>query len=68
MPEKMTKTDGGYQVKGPHGVHMKHGTKENAQAQMNLLNAVEHGWKPTGKPAKHHSAPVNPKFDNPDRY
>jgi hypothetical protein len=68
MPEKMTKMNGGYQVKGPHGVHMKKGTKANAEAQVRLLNAVEHGWKPTGAPAKHHSPPTNPKFDSPDKY
>lgn len=67
MPEKMTKVSGGYQVKGPHGVHAKHSTKANAEAQVRLLNAVDHGWKPTGKSAKHHSPPVHSKFD-PSRY
>lgn len=41
---------------------------ENAKAAMNLLHGVEHGWKPTGEPAKHHSPPANPKFDNPEKY
>ena len=68
MPEHITKVKGGYKVKGPHGVHMKSGTKENAKAQMRLLAGVEHGWKPTGASAKHHSPPADPKFDNPDRY
>lgn len=68
MPEHMKKVKGGYQVKGPHGVHMKSGTMENAKAQMRLLAGVEHGWKPTGKPAKHHSPPVHDKFNNPEKY
>jgi hypothetical protein len=51
MPEKMTKVSGGYRVTGPHGVHMKSGTKANAKAQMRLLAGVERGWKPTGKKA-----------------
>lgn len=29
---------------------------ENAKKTMNLLRGVEHGWKPTGKKSKHHSA------------
>lgn len=29
-----------------------HTTKAEAQRQVNLLRGVEHGWKPTGKPAK----------------
>lgn len=51
MPVKITKTDG-YKVSTPSGVKAKHATKENAEAQKRLLNAVEHGWKPTGKPAR----------------
>ena len=47
MPEKVTKNkDGSYRVTGPHGVHMKHGTAENAKAQQRLLNAIEHGFVP----------------------
>uniref|UniRef100_A0A6H2A0B9 Uncharacterized protein n=1 Tax=viral metagenome TaxID=1070528 RepID=A0A6H2A0B9_9ZZZZ len=34
------------QVKGTHT------TKEKAQRQANLLRGVEHGWTPTGKPAR----------------
>ena len=51
MPYKMKKVDG-YKVSSPHSVHAKHTTKAKAEAQMNLLRAVEHGWKPTGKPAR----------------
>lgn len=32
-----------------------------------VAQAVKHGWKPTGK-KKHHSCPMNPKFDSPERY
>jgi hypothetical protein len=48
MPVKISKADGGYRVSTPNGVHAKHTTKAKAQAQERLLNAVEHGWKPTG--------------------
>ena len=49
MPVKITKTDGKYRVSTPHGVHAKGTTKTKAEAQKRLLNAVEHGWHPTGK-------------------
>jgi len=48
MPAKITKVDGGYQVKTPNAVHAKHTTKAKAKAQQRLLNAVDHGWKPSG--------------------
>lgn len=51
MPVKIKKLNGKYRVSTPHGVKAKHTTKKKAQAQKRLLNAVEHGWKPTGKPA-----------------
>jgi len=41
-----------YRVETPGGVKAKSTTKANALAQERLLNAVEHGWKPTGKPRK----------------
>lgn len=48
MPVKITKLKGGkYSVRTPHGVKAKHTTKKNAVAQERLLNAVEHGFKPT---------------------
>jgi hypothetical protein len=44
---------------------------ENAEAAMRLLQGVEHGWKPTGAPAKkkkkaakHHSAPAGKFYDD----
>ena len=35
----------------PHGVKAKQTSLKKAKAQRNLLNAVDHGWHPTGKPA-----------------
>jgi hypothetical protein len=52
MPVKVSKTDGKYRVSTPSGVKAKGTTKKKAEAQKRLLNAVEHGFKPTGKPAK----------------
>lgn len=49
MPAKVTKVDGKYQVKTPNAVHAKGTTKAKAMAQQRLLNAVDHGWRPTGK-------------------
>ena len=60
MPAKIKKTSGGkYQVKTPNAVHAKGTTKGKAVKQQRLLNAIDHGWKPTGKSAgtkKAHSA------------
>jgi hypothetical protein len=47
MPVKIKKVKGGYQVKTPNAVHAKKTTKKKAQAQSNLLRAIEHGWVPT---------------------
>jgi hypothetical protein len=52
MPVKVRKTKKGYTVSTPGGVKAKNTTKEKAEKQKRLLNAVEHGWKPTGKKAK----------------
>ena len=47
MPEKVTKnSNGGYTVTGPRGVHAKNTTKEKAEAQQRLLNAIDHGFEP----------------------
>ena len=51
MPVKVAKKNG-YRVSTPGGVKAKSTTKAKAMAQANLLRAVEHGWKPTGKPAR----------------
>ena len=53
MPVKITKTKSGkYRVSTPSSVHAKGTTKAKAEAQARLLKGIEHGWKPTGKPAK----------------
>jgi len=39
-------------VSTPNGVKAKSTTPEKAAAQERLLNAVEHGWKPTGAKRK----------------
>ncbi len=53
MPVKITKNKGGsYRVSTPHATHAKHTSKRNAERQARLLNAVDHGWRPTGKPAR----------------
>lgn len=49
MPVRVTRSDGGYRVSTPGGVKAKRTTKAKAESQRRLLNAVEHGWKPTGK-------------------
>ena len=49
MPAKVTRVKGGYQVKTPNAVHAKHTTKAKAENQQRLLNALDHGFKPTGK-------------------
>jgi hypothetical protein len=49
----MTKVKGGkVRVSTPHGVKAKATTPAKAERQKHLLNAVEHGWKPTGAPAR----------------
>ena len=53
MPVKITKTSKGkYRVSTPGGTKAKGTTKTKAERQARLLRGVEHGWKPTGKPAK----------------
>lgn len=51
MPVKVKKVKGGYRVSTPHGTKAKRTTRAKAERQKRLLNAVEHGWKPTGKKA-----------------
>ena len=53
MPVRVAKVKGGkYQVKTPGGVKAKGTTKAKAASQQRLLNALEHGFKPTGKKAR----------------
>jgi len=48
MPAKIKKLPSGkYMVMTPNEVHAKSTTKEKAEAQARLLNAIEHGWKPS---------------------
>lgn len=49
MPAKVTHVKGGYKVSTPNGVHAKHTTHAKAVAQARLLNAIDHGFKPTHK-------------------
>jgi len=52
MPVKITKKDGKYRVSTPSQVHAKGTTRKNAERQARLLRAIDHGWHPTGEPAK----------------
>ncbi len=54
MPYKERRLKSGkVKVTGPSGVHAKASTKKNADAQVRLLRAVEHGWvKPEDKKKK----------------
>ena len=52
MPARKIKlSNGKFRVVTPNGVHGKEMTEANADRQVRLLNAVDHGWKPTGAPA-----------------
>jgi len=46
------KNKGKYKVRTPGGVKSKATTKANAERQKRLINATEHGWKPTGTKAR----------------
>jgi hypothetical protein len=52
MPVTIRKVKGGVRVSTPNGVKSKKTTKKKAKAQERLLNAVDHGWKPTKKKGK----------------
>lgn len=48
MPVTIRKQKGGnVSVRTPGGVKAKSTTPEKAEKQKRLLNAVEHGWKPS---------------------
>lgn len=51
MPVRITKVDG-FRVSTPGGVKAKSTTRVKAERQARLLRGVEHGFKPTGKPAR----------------
>lgn len=53
MPVKVRKLKSGkYKVSTPGGTKSKGTSKGKAESQKRLLNAVEHGWKPTGIPSR----------------
>lgn len=53
MPVRLKKLDGGkVRVSTPNMVHAKGTSFQKAKAQERLLNAVEHGWHPTGEKGK----------------
>jgi hypothetical protein len=52
MPVKVRKTKRGYRVTDAGKTTAKHTTKAKARRQANLLRAVAHGWKPTGRKAR----------------
>lgn len=51
MPYKIEKRGKKYAVINMDTGMMKgmHSSRMKAQKQMNLMRAIEHGWKPTGK-------------------
>ena len=53
MPVKIQSVGKGkYKVSTPRGTKAKHTTKAKAEKQKRLLNAIDHGFKPTGRLAK----------------
>ncbi len=46
MPATIKKVGDKFQVRTPNGIHAKHTTKAKAEAQVRLLNAIDHGFKP----------------------
>ena len=54
MPYQVVKMGERWVVKNTEtgDVKGKHESREKAMRQMRLLYGVEHGWKPTGAPAK----------------
>lgn len=46
---RKAKKKNGYRVKWGGKTTAKSTSKKKAESQLNLLRAVEHGWKPTGK-------------------
>jgi hypothetical protein len=48
MPAKVKKNSkGGYSVSTPSMTHAKNTTKDKAEAQARLLNAIDHGFVPS---------------------
>lgn len=55
MPVKIKKKRGKYEVYTPSGTKGKGMTLRNAKRQVRLLNAIDHGWKPTKKRGKRYA-------------
>jgi hypothetical protein len=55
MPYSISKRDGEYTVRSPHGTKAKRTSKRKAESQVRLLNAIEHGFEPDRKRRRHHS-------------
>jgi hypothetical protein len=72
MPYRVSKVKGGYSVRSPHGVKAKRTTRPKAEAQVRLLRAIKHGFKPTGRPKAKpsHKGPLPDKRlrHNPGQY
>lgn len=47
MPVKVDKVKGGFRVKTPKGTKAKRTTKQKAKAQKRLLDAIDHGFRPS---------------------
>jgi len=56
MPYKVRKSNGGYSVTSPHGTKAKRTSKKKAEAQVRLLQAIEHNPDFRPRKKKHHSA------------
>ena len=52
MPAKIKKVKGGYKVTTLSSVKAKKTTLKKARKQRRLLNAVDHGWRPSKKGKK----------------
>ena len=52
MPVKIKKVGSKYQVSTPNHLMAKGTTKAKAEKQRNLINALDHGWKPKGVAAE----------------
>ncbi len=52
MPVRVTRRGSRYQVRHGGKISAKGTTKAKATRQANLLRAVAHGWKPTGRRAR----------------
>lgn len=55
MPYRIEDEDGRYSVHSPSGTKARRTTRRKAEAQVRLLNAIEHGFVPKKKRRGHHS-------------